>query len=170
MIYECDALLVVEGTNDQSYLSSFIKSYYFVTNGYDIKKSDLDYLLAVSFIRPIILLVDPDEAGEQIRSTIKDFVSNNIIDIRLSFKSSSLKHGVFECPKPIIIEALKPYFSSCQPETLTIVDLIELDIYSNAEKRLLIENHYHLGRTNNKTLLKRLNCLKIKREDLINLL
>ena len=169
-MYECDALLVLEGTNDQSYLSSFIKSYYFVTNGYDIKKDDLDYLLAVSFVRPIILLVDPDEAGEKIRTAIKKYVSNNIIDIRLNFKNSSLKHGVFECPKAIIIETLKPYFSSYQPGALTITDLIELGIYSDTKKRSLIENHYCLSRTNNKTLLKRLNCLKIKKEDLINFL
>ena len=60
-----DGVIVVEGTSDSSYLSSFIDALFIETNGYDIKQGDLEFL--THFNKRIIILTDSDEAGNKIR-------------------------------------------------------------------------------------------------------
>ena len=44
MTYYLDGIVVVEGHGDEAFLSSFIKSLYVITNGYDLPKEDIDFL------------------------------------------------------------------------------------------------------------------------------
>lgn len=166
MKYETDALVVVEGNNDKSYLSSYIKSYYFVTDGFDINDTDLSFLKLVSKRRKIILLLDPDEAGEKIKNKIKAVVKDNTVDIFLSYQNDKNKHGVFECPIEIIIKALKPYFSKMDGSYITINDLVKNNIYDDKKLKDKIKNFYYLGQINNKQLIYKLNILKIEIEEL----
>ena len=71
MKYFINKIIVVEGKEDASYLSSFIEAEYVITNGYDIPKEEIDYLNEASKHTDILVLVDPDEAGRQIEEKLK---------------------------------------------------------------------------------------------------
>ena len=43
-----DGVIVVEGKSDVSYLSSFVDSLFFITNGYDINNEKIEFLINVS--------------------------------------------------------------------------------------------------------------------------
>ena len=59
-----DGIIVVEGKEDVSYLSSFIKALFFTTNGLDISEEKIEFLKRVSEKQKIIILTDSDKAGE----------------------------------------------------------------------------------------------------------
>ena len=40
-----DGIIVVEGRGDEAFLSSFIDSIYVVTNGFELNKKDIDFLV-----------------------------------------------------------------------------------------------------------------------------
>ena len=44
MKYFIDGVIVVEGTNDSSFLSSFVDALYVETNGFDIDEQEIDFL------------------------------------------------------------------------------------------------------------------------------
>ena len=57
MIYCFDGVIVVEGTNDAAFLSSFIDSIFVITNGYDLPKEEIDFLKHVQGKKIIILVL-----------------------------------------------------------------------------------------------------------------
>ena len=59
-------ILVVEGKEDASYLSNYIDSEIVVVNGYELSEATISYLKD----KPVILLMDPDKAGEEIRNRL----------------------------------------------------------------------------------------------------
>ena len=106
--YYLDGVLVVEGKSDVSYLSSFISTLYFTTNGYDISDEKLDFLSRVSKVNRVVILTDNDEAGNQIETKIKTrikevFVRKSAKNSRKSYKKS----GVAESNQEEIINALR---------------------------------------------------------------
>ena len=105
--YYLDGVLVVEGKSDVSYLSSFISTLYFTTNGYDLSDEKLDLLYRISQVKRVIVLTDNDKAGEEIQNRIKSKI--NGVFVRKSkkiTKNFSKKSGVAETVKEAIIEAL----------------------------------------------------------------
>ena len=67
-------ILVVEGKEDASYLSNYIDSEIVFVNGYELSKANISYLKN----RPVILLLDPDDAGKSIRNKLNSLL--NIIE------------------------------------------------------------------------------------------
>ena len=59
-----DGVLIVEGKDDVSYLSSFINALFFTTNGYDINTKKIAFLKEAAKVNKLIVFTDPDEAGE----------------------------------------------------------------------------------------------------------
>lgn len=159
-----DGIIVVEGTGDSSYLSSFIDALFIETNGFDIKAGDLEFLENCN--KKIIVLTDSDIAGEQIRERLLKKLPN-AINIRVNSNKCNKrgKHGVAECEKEEILNVLKEHFinEKKNKETITLNDLISI---SNSQKEIktTISNLFHLGTTNNKEMLKRLNVLSITKE------
>ena len=159
-----DGIIVVEGTNDSSYLSSFIDALFIETNGYDIKQDDIDFLQNCDC--KIIILTDSDEAGDQIRKRLLDKLPNAInIKVNSNKCNKNGKHGVAECEKEEILNVLKEHLiESCnRQETLTLRDLISI---SNGQKEIKksISTFYQLGTTKNKEMLRRLNYKKVTKE------
>ena len=155
-----EGIIVVEGKSDASYLSSFIDSEYVVLNGYELNNFVIDYLTHIKENRKILLLVDPDDAGETIT---QKFLSKNIKAdvIKIDYKkcNKNNKHGVAECDMNEILEKLKNYLSDSKKNKSDIKSsqLENLGIISSKEKRDIIIDKFHLGRCNTKTFLKRLN-------------
>lgn len=163
MKYILEPVLIVEGKDDQAYLSSFLVADFILTNGYDFKKEDIVFLNRLVELRKVILLTDPDEAGLKIRDNINKVIPNLIninVDIRMCDKNN--KHGIRECNKEELIKVLSPYFvKESYKQDITASDICFI------KNKTDIVNYYCLGNVNStKGIIKRLNMLRIKKEEL----
>lgn len=169
--YYLPGVLVVEGKEDVSYLSSFIKCLYFVTNGYDVSEEKIDFLSRVIKVNKVYLLTDNDEAGIKIAERIKTKI-NGIFEIKTArkFKNFSKKSGVAETLKDEIIRALTNYleedrgqFERVDYGLQSIVSLSENP--STLKDRII--NDYRLINGNIKSIEKQLQMLGISKEEVI---
>ncbi|MBO4856053.1 MAG: DUF4093 domain-containing protein [Bacilli bacterium] len=166
MKYYCDGVIVVEGTNDSSYLSSFIEALYIETNGYDIKDDDLDFLINCN--KKIIILTDSDIAGETIRNRLIEKLPKSLnVRVNSNLCNKHGKHGVAECEKQEILNVLEEHLSSSKKTTNTVQlkDLISLG-FEQKEIKNAISKLFHLGTTKNKEMLKRINFIGITKQEL----
>lgn len=167
-----NGILVVEGKDDESLIKSFLECYVFKTNGFDIKQEDIKYLNNLSKLYKIIVLTDPDDAGNKIRDSINKNVKNTYnvyLDKELCDKNG--KHGVAESTKEHILSQLKDHLSDSPLEVgkITSNELNKLGLNgdSNAkEKRRFICERFSLGICNQKIFKERLNLLKISYKDI----
>ena len=170
--YFLDGVLVVEGKSDVSYLSSFISTLYFTTNGYDLSEEKLDFLNRVSAVNRVIVLTDNDKAGEDIENRIKSKI--NGVFVRKSRKitrNSSKKSGVAESTKEVIIEALSDllYEDKGQLQKLDykLNKIISLsDNPSNIKSKIIAD--YRLIKGNIKFLESQLQMLGVKPEEILS--
>ena len=115
--YYLDGVLVVEGKSDVSYLSSFIKTHYFITNGFDLSEQKLDFLARVSERRKLVVMTDNDKAGEEIANKIKSKISKVFVVKSAKIPRKSYKKcGVAETDYNAIVEALKDHLSEYKKE------------------------------------------------------
>ncbi|MCQ2802822.1 MAG: toprim domain-containing protein [Bacilli bacterium] len=159
-----DAVIVVEGKTDVSYLSAFINSYFFVTNGYDINDEKIQFLKLVSSVKKIIILTDPDEAGKNIREKIKNQINSAVVvEIEKNSRKNYMKSGVAESNISYIINALNPFKTTNEivKYNYNLSNLISLDENpENIRKKIITK--YRLINGNNKSLENQLNMLGIK--------
>ncbi|MCF0107533.1 MAG: DUF4093 domain-containing protein [Bacilli bacterium] len=167
MKYQIDGILVVEGTSDASFLSSFIDCELVTTNGLDLPGDKLAYLAAASAKKQIIVLTDPDAAGEEIRRRIHEKIKCVDARVDVSKCNRKNKHGVAECLKSEIIDSLKPFFTIVKKSEniLTANDLFSLGI-DNKQIYLFLEKKYKCYFGNNKQFLRCLNTLEITKNEL----
>ena len=168
MKYNIDALIVVEGKADVSYLSSFINAHYFTTNGLDINKEKLNFLLEASKVRKIIVLTDDDDAGRTIRKTILEAIPTaNSEVIPANSRGKYKKSGIAESTKEEVIKALEKNFVNYEicKINYNLNGLISLSKNPSAKKEEIIKK-YRLIIGNNKSIENQLNILKITKEEL----
>ena len=165
MKYYINKIIVVEGKEDASYLSSFIESEYVITNGYEIPKEEIEYLNEASKHKGILILVDPDEAGKTIQNKlIKLLPQATIIEIDITKCIRGKKNGVAECLQEEILHVLEKYFESKKP-VKTPQNITKLDLNDGNFKKYLCEK-FCLGRVNSKKILTRLTTLEVSEEDI----
>ena len=164
-----NALIVVEGTTDVSLLTSFLDAEIVTTNGSDVPRETIDYILEASKRKDVIVLTDPDYPGKRIR----DVLDRHIPNLKHAYipKEKAIKHhkvGVAESDKETILDALShiTITKSPTPGNLTYSDLLELKLVgeNSGVNKENVEAHFHLGYGNGKTLLKRLNAMNIDRK------
>lgn len=168
--YFLDGVLVVEGKEDVSYLSTFIDTLYFTTNGFDVSDEKLNFLQRVSKVNKVFVLTDNDEAGEKIRSTIKSKISDVfVIKTEEIYKNNAKKRGIAETNKEAIINSLDSYLSKGKKRTshpdYNLNKIISLSQDPHAAKEQLV-NKYRLINGNIKFLEKQLEMLKIEPQEL----
>ena len=78
-------VLVVEGTGDASYISTFVEALIIATNGYEIPEEELDFLRHLPKGKKAIILTDSDEAGYKIRKYNNLNVSDKEFGVQLTF-------------------------------------------------------------------------------------
>ena len=167
-------LIVVEGKTDIDFLSSFIDADFYQVHGSAVSDEDIAFLSKAQKNRGIIILTDPDFPGLQIRHKIK----NAIPDAKEAFvrKEFSIKHnkvGVAESTKEEIEKALKNVISVSKNETKKIIfnnsDLLELGLIGAENSKKLrneVCNTLHIGFSNAKNLLLKLNSINISKKEL----
>lgn len=165
-----DAIIVVEGHMDVSRISTYFNANFVITNGYEIPNAEIDFLKHLPKEKQVIILTDSDEAGEEIRKRLNSQLDNVInLKIDISKCNKAGKHGVAEAEKEELLRVLSPYLKEETYGDLTTSDLINLGI-DNQNAREYISKELHLGITNNKAFLKRINYLKVCKEQLENIL
>lgn len=171
-----DAILVVEGKSDVSYLSNYIDCEYVITNGSEVSKDTINYLKTASKSKRIIVLTDPDYPGKRIRTLLDENIDN--LEHAFISKDKAIKHGkvgVAECDIDEIMNALSKCFvnKKIEVETISINDLYELKLLgsiNSKELREKLSSKLGLGFNNAKSLYKRLNSVKLTKEDIQKLL
>ena len=164
-----NGILVVEGKEDASYLSNYIESEIVVVNGYEMSTSTINYLKG----KRVIALLDPDEAGQQIRKSLNQKLDNVInVEIDINKCIRGTKNGVAECSIEEIVAKLQPY-SVKNPAKLQRIqesDLFALGLINgDSGLRKYVCEKLNLGKCNGKALYKRLNANNISIEELTNI-
>lgn len=161
-----NGVLVVEGKEDASYLSNYIGSEIVVVNGYEMSDHTINYLKG----KTIIALLDPDDAGKQIRKTLNDKLENVInVEIDINKCIRGTKNGVAECSIDEIMAKLQPYsvknpakLKQIQESNIFKLGLVNGDV----DLRKYVCEKLNLGKCNGKVLLKRLNANNVSMEEL----
>ena len=164
-------VIVVEGKEDVSYLSSFVDSQFFTTNGYDISKAKLEFLKRVSEVNRIIVLTDNDEAGKKISEVIKKEICA-VIDIKTDkiTRKNYKKSGVAETPKEEVLGVLSPYSSNKEKHDKLVDYQLNKIISLSSDSEMIkskIVNDYRLIDGNTKYLSQQLQMLKIEPKEII---
>jgi ribonuclease M5 len=162
------ALFVVEGVTDIQFLSTFIEAEFIITNGSEIPVKTIEYIDTVKKSnRQVIVLTDPDAPGQRIRAILDSHIeglSHVFIQKKDAIKKN--KVGVAQSTPSVIIEALSHIMlqDTAKAGGLLQEDLLSLNLLASKDatlRREFISRHFHIGHTNAKSLLKRLNNLSI---------
>ena len=164
-----NGVLVVEGKEDASYLSNYIASEIVVVNGYELNKETISYLKS----KEVILLLDPDEAGKNIRKKLNELLPNaHNVEVDISKCSRNSKNGIAECEIDEVLTKLKQYIINRNNEESDIKesDLYNLGLTNNKGLRNKVCEKLNLGHCNGKTLYKRLVINNVKLKDLCEII
>lgn len=164
--------IVVEGRDDTQRVKSAVECDTIETNGSVVDEEVIAVIKQAQETRGVIILTDPDFPGDKIRNTIKDRVpgvKHAYID-REKAKNKRGKIGVEHAQVEDIREALM-YVSSPFEEAEESIDksvLIELGLIIGKDarrRREILGRKLHIGHSNGKQLLKKLNAFGYNEDD-----
>lgn len=164
-------VIVVEGKDDITAVKAALDAEVIATGGFGYKKEFIKTLINLADRRGIIILTDPDYAGEQIRKDL----SKHIKSCKHAFlpQGKALKKGdigVENASKEDIIEAIlkaRPINIEKTSE-FTKDEIIGLGLAggeNSSEKREKIGAILGIGYSNSKQFLNRLNNFGVTREE-----
>ena len=159
-------VIVVEGKHDASKVSLIYDTCFVITNGYEIPEEEKDFLNHLKEDVQIIVLTDNDEAGEKIRERLNE-LRKNMINVRVTAPNNSKKKGITECDIKDIENTLDKYVN--QKDNFIDFDLYELGLLGKEKSKEAKEylcRKFHLGKCSINSLVKRLNLMGIKVEEL----
>lgn len=172
-----NSVIIVEGIHDEMRIKSlFPDAYVVTTNGREISDDTLKLIKTLSLNNEIIIFTDPDFPGERIRERINLVVPNAkhaFLRKKDAISSNKKKVGIEHASDEVLLASLANIYEYKENDgLLTNNDLFELRLNGFPNSAILREKlaiKLNLGRPNGKTLLKRLNMLKISKEELIKL-
>ena len=164
-------VIVVEGKDDITAVKSAIQAEVIATNGFGYKKELVKNLQQLADKRGIIILTDPDYAGECIRRDL----SNHIKNCKHAFlpQDKALKKGdigVENATKDDIVQAIM----KARPvkiddyEEFTTEEILALGLFGGhgaKNKRQELGAILGIGYSNSKQFLNRLNNFGVTREE-----
>lgn len=167
-------LFVVEGTHDESFLESIIPGILTISvGGSQMKKDVIDFLVTHQAQFDIILLLDPDYAGENIRKKLSKILDNPIhvfVEQKDAHSSNRRKIGIEHMDPKVILDILGNEITQKDfSNQLSLSDLYELGLSGTKDsktKRKIITDHFHLGHCNSKTLIQRLGWINLSKEEI----
>ena len=169
-------IIVVEGRDDIVAVKNAVEAEVIATGGFGYKEDFIESLKVIAEKRGIIILTDPDYAGERIRKDIGRNIKNckhAFLSRGKAFKKGDI--GVENATKEDIIEAIKkarPIIIE-KREEFTKEDLIKLGLIGGSnskQKREKLGNILGIGYGNSKQFLNRLNNFGITKEEFIEAL
>lgn len=164
-------IIVVEGTEDIRAVKAAVDAEVVATGGFWYGKKFINMLKTISKNRGIIILTDPDYAGEKIRRDL----SNQIENVKHAYipQGKSIKAGdigVENASKEDIILALKKAKAKTHEkrEEFTREELFKLGLMAGPgakDRREELGEILGIGYANSKQLLSRLNSFGISRKE-----
>lgn len=169
-------IIVVEGRDDITAVKAAVDAEIIQVNGFAVrKKNNIEKIKVAEKNKGIIILTDPDYAGNEIRKYIHKFFPN-AKDAYITRKEGTKDDdiGVENASPEAIIKALEN--AQCTVETslqsnFTMSDLIDLGLVGqndSKEKRETVANILGIGYSNGKQFLSKLNRYGISKEDFYN--
>ena len=166
-------LIVVEGKDDITAVKNALECEVIATGGFGYKKELVETIKSIGERRGVIILTDPDYAGEQIRKDL----SKKIKNCKHAFlpQGKALKDGdigVENASKEDIIEAIQKARPEIVERSIIFLkeDLINLGLTggeSSRMKREQLGEILGIGYSNGKQLLNRLNNFGVTREEFL---
>ncbi|HHV46237.1 MAG TPA: ribonuclease M5 [Tissierellia bacterium] len=169
-------IIVVEGKDDIAAVKNAVEAEVIATGGFGYSLSFIENLKKIAEKRGIIILTDPDHAGEKIRKDLSKHVKNckhAFLPQGKALKKGNI--GVENATKEDIIEAInkaRPVISEKRQE-FSKEDLIELGLagsQNSKARREKLGDILGIGYCNAKQFLNRLNNFGITREELLRAL
>lgn len=169
-------VIVVEGKNDYNKIKSiYPNSEILITNGSAVSNEIITMIEKLSLTDQVILCLDPDGAGEKIRSIISNQVTNVyhlFANKALAISKNKKKVGI----EHMRVEDIKALFANVKfnhiGSDVTFQDLIDLGLtgkIDSKQKRQKLGNYLGIGACNAKQLLKRINMFGITLKEIRNL-
>lgn len=169
-------VIVVEGRDDVDAVKKAVDAEIITTHGYGIREKTFKLIAVAARKKGVIILTDPDFAGEQIRKRIDQRIKGckhaYIIQEDATHKGDI---GVENARPEVIREALKRAHCTYEDTTdlFTREDLVLCDLVGHpdaAEKRAALGKLLGIGYANGKQFLSRLNRYGITRDQFANAL
>lgn len=168
-------IIVVEGKSDTVKIKQAVQADTIETNGSAIDKSTLQLIKHAQEKRGVIIFTDPDYQGERIRHIISNeiqgckhaFLPKHEAKSKSKYKSLGIEHASIRA----IQDALANVYEYTENENndITKVDLIAYGLIGTSdakEKREQLGRVLHIGYTNGKQLLNRLQMFQISKNEL----
>ena len=168
-------VIVVEGKNDSKRLKEFFDCETIETHGLGLNKNTLELIKEINDRLGVILFLDPDAPGEKIRKRINDAIPNlkNAFILKEDARTKK-KVGVEHASKEVLEEALLNVVSYIEKkESISYEEFIDLGLSGLKQsqiKRDIVSKKFHIGKCNSKTMYKRLNLLRVKKQDIEEIL
>ena len=164
--------IVVEGRDDTERVKTAVECDTIETNGSAINQDTLNVIRHAQETRGVIVLTDPDFPGDKIRHTIRDYVpgvKHAYLD-REKAKHKRGKIGIEHANVKDIREALMHVSSPLEEaeETIDKSVLIDLGLIIGKDarrRREILGQKLHIGHSNGKQLLKKLNAFGYTEQD-----
>jgi ribonuclease M5 len=165
-------VIVVEGKSDVAAIRRSIEADCLVTGGFSLSEESLSQIEAAYQRRGIVILTDPDSAGERIRNFLRKRFprAGHAFIPRCEAVGEDGRIGV-EKASPEQIRAALEKVRVGQSEVATIFfteDLLDKGLSGGAgaaDKRAFLGAELGLGWANAKTFLHRLNTYGVSREE-----
>ena len=165
-------IIVVEGRHDTQQLKKYFDCETIETGGSSIDDKVIEQIRHAASRQGVIVFTDPDTPGNQIRHIINQHVPNcKNAFVDKHYARTEKKVGIEHADKDTLWNALQNVvtITNTPKGSLTMSDLFELGLSgqsNSAELRCKVGEYYHIGDGNAKTMLARLNCLAINKEEL----
>lgn len=167
-------VIVVEGRDDITAVKQAVDAEVIAVGGFGINKTVIDRIKEAQKRKGVIVLTDPDFAGEKIRSII----SKRVKGIKHAYiaQEDGIKGddiGVENATPEVIIEALKRAKVSEEviEETYKSEDMFYFKLtgdISSKKRRIMLGKELGIGYGNANQMLSRLNRYKITKEEFIS--
>lgn len=168
--------IVVEGKDDISAVKKIIDANIIQVNGHAIKHKDKIFKLKKAYeTTGLIILTDPDYAGESIRKYINQFFPNSknaYISRSAGTKNSDV--GVENANEETILNAIlkaKSEIKTKEEEIFTQEDMFQYSLMGKSNSLKLrqdLGDILGIGYANAKQFLNKLNKYRITREEFLN--
>lgn len=168
---------ICEGITDEDKLKKIGCFFVIPTGGTFIRKELYDFIIAVSKVRRLILVLDPDGPGNKIEENLKKHIDDYI---RINFnKKECIKHnkvGVAQASITTIKEELRPCIEHdiyCDELfSFDEEDYLDFDLVGEGKRvrRNKIIDYFSLPYTSSKKVEECLLMLRIKKEEIERIL
>lgn len=170
-------IIVVEGKHDTTKVQQAVEADTIETNGSAVNKSTLAMIAHAQKKRGIIIFTDPDYPGERIRHVIKErvpgckhaFLPKQQAESNQAGRSVGIEHASKEAIQVSLKQVYEvsgdlPIEDQIQKQDLMPYGLIAGQ--GSKARRKKLGEYLHIGHTNGKQLVKRLNMFQINKAEL----